>query len=275
METTVLKQYIVDAFTHETFKGNPAAVCVLEKWLPDGLMQSIAGENNLSETAFTVKNGSHYDLRWYTPSGEIDLCGHATLATAFVLLRFYEKDSKSVSFQTKSGLLSVRKNGERYEMDFPAYQLKPVPVTDQLEEAIGFRPTEAWLGRDLVCVLEEEQQVRNAAPDEKRLMELDGLLLHLTAKGAAYDCVTRSFAPKLSIREDPVCGSGHCHVIPLWAAKYKKNKLTAYQASSRGGILYCQMGSDRVTLAGEAVLYASADIYLPVTRLSDGGAAHV
>lgn len=275
METTVLKQYIVDAFTHETFKGNPAAVCVLEEWLPDGLMQSIAGENNLSETAFTVKNGSHYDLRWYTPSGEIDLCGHATLATAFVLLRFYEKDSKSVSFQTKSGLLAVRKNGERYEMDFPAYQLKPVPVTDQLEEAIGFRPTEAWLGRDLVCVLEEEQQVRNAAPDEKRLMELDGLLLHLTAKGAAYDCVTRSFAPKLSIREDPVCGSGHCHVIPLWAAKYKKDKLTAYQASSRGGILYCQMGSDRVTLAGEAVLYASADIYLPVTRLSDGGAAHV
>ncbi len=266
METTVLKQYIVDAFTRETFRGNPAAVCVLESWLPDGLMQNIAGENNLSETAFTVKNGSHYDLRWFTPGGEIDLCGHATLATAFVLLRFYEKDSQSVAFQTKSGLLTVRKKGGRYEMDFPAYPLRPVPVTDRLEEAIGFRPAEAWLGRDLVCVLEEERQVWDAAPDEKKLMELDGLLLHLTAKGTAYDCVTRSFAPKLSIREDPVCGSGHCHVIPLWAAKYKKKKLTAYQASPRGGILYCQMGSDRVTLAGEAVLYASAEIYLPLVK---------
>ena len=210
-----IKQYVVDAFTDKVFKGNPAAVCILPEWIPDMLMQNIAQENNLSETAFTVKRENIYELRWFTPGGEIDLCGHATLGTAYVLFRFIEKDSGSISFQTKSGQLIVKKVNDLYEMDMPAYPLTEVPVTDEMELAIGFRPSEAWLGRDLVCVMADEQQVLQAMPNEERLKELDGLLLQLTAKGTTYDCVTRSFAPKLNVLEEPVCGSGHCHVIPL------------------------------------------------------------
>lgn len=263
-----MKCYVVDAFTDQVFKGNPAAVCVLDQWIPDSLMQSIAQENNLSETAFTVRNGDIYELRWFTPGGEIDLCGHATLAAAYVLMRFVIPDStapdrSTVSFQTKSGLLTVTKKQDLYEMDMPAYPLKSVPVTAEMEEAIGFRPVEAWLGRDLVCVLEQEDQVRQAAPDEEKLKKLDGLLLQLTAKGSAYDCVTRSFAPKLHVSEDPVCGSGHCHVIPLWAGRLGKHDLCAFQASRRSGILYCHMEKDRVLIAGKAALYSVAELYLP------------
>lgn len=146
----------------------------------------------------------------------------------------------------------------------PAFQLTPVTVTDEMEQAIGIRPVEAWMGRDLVCVLENEQQVRQAAPDKERLLKLDGLLLQLTARGSDYDCVTRSFAPKLNVFEDPVCGSGHCHVVPLWTRKLGKQSLTALQASSRSGILYCRMeGGKRVILAGKVALYSSAEIYIP------------
>ncbi|MDU5288788.1 MAG: PhzF family phenazine biosynthesis protein [Clostridium sp.] len=258
-----MKQYVVDAFTDKVFKGNPAAVCILSEWIPDMLMQNIAKENNLSETAFTVKRENIYELRWFTPGGEIDLCGHATLGTAYVLFRFIEKDSGSISFQTKSGQLIVKKVNDLYEMDMPAYPLTEVPVTDEMELAIGFRPSEAWLGRDLVCVMADEQQVLQAMPNEERLKELDGLLLQLTAKGTTYDCVTRSFAPKLNVLEDPVCGSGHCHVIPLWANKIKKRELIAFQASKRSGVLYCRIENDRVILAGKAILYSKAEIYVP------------
>lgn len=258
-----IKQYVVDAFTDKVFKGNPAAVCILPEWIPDMLMQNIAKENNLSETAFTVKRENIYELRWFTPGGEIDLCGHATLGTAYVLFRFIEKDSGSISFQTKSGQLIVKKVNDLYEMDMPAYPLTEVPVTDEMELAIGFRPSEAWLGRDLVCVMADEQQVLQAMPNEERLKELDGLLLQLTAKGTTYDCVTRSFAPKLNVLEDPVCGSGHCHVIPLWANKIKKRELIAFQASKRSGVLYCRIENDRVILAGKAILYSKAEIYVP------------
>lgn len=254
MKTLSIKQYIVDAFTDQVFRGNPAAVCILPQWIPDSLMQDIARENNLSETAFTVKTEDAYELRWFTPGGEIDLCGHATLGTAYVLLTFVETECNSISFQTKSGLLTVKKADDLYEMDMPAYQLTAVPVTDEMEQAIGFRPSEAWIGRDLVCILEDEKQVLQAVPDEEKLKKLDGLLLQLTAKGTAYDCVTRSFAPKLNVSEDPVCGSGHCHVIPLWTKKMHKNQLTAYQASKRSGVLYCRMEEDRVILAGKAAL---------------------
>ena len=258
-----IKQYVVDAFTDKVFKGNPAAVCILPEWIPDMLMQNIAQENNLSETAFTVKRENIYELRWFTPGGEIDLCGHATLGTAYVLFRFIEKDSGSISFQTKSGQLIVKKVNDLYEMDMPAYPLTEVPVTDEMELAIGFRPSEAWLGRDLVCVMADEQQVLQAMPNEERLKELDGFLLQLTAKGTTYDCVTRSFAPKLNVLEDPVCGSGHCHVIPLWANKIKKRELIAFQASKRSGVLYCRIENDRVILAGKAILYSKAEIYVP------------
>ena len=263
MQILKLKQYVVDAFTDTVFKGNPAAVCLLPEWISDTLMQNIAKENNLSETAFTVRKGNEYELRWFTPGGEIDLCGHATLGTAYVLLNFIETDCDRISFHTKSGQLIVKKTNDLYEMDMPAYQLTAIPVTDEMEQAIGFRPAEAWLGRDLVCVMEDENQVLQAVPDEDKLKKLDGLLLQLTAKSSSYDCVTRSFAPKLNVAEDPVCGSGHCHVIPLWAEKMGKNKLTAFQASKRSGVLYCRMENGRVILAGKAVLYSKAEIFVP------------
>lgn len=259
-----MKQYIVDAFTDKVFSGNPAAICILDEWVSEELMMAITLENNLSETAFAVKenNAYHYHLRWFTPGGEIDLCGHATLACAYVILRFYETDWQEVYFKTKSGLLHVLKNGNRYEMDMPAYKMTQIPVTDEIEQAIGIRPTEAWMGRDLVCIMESEEQIVTAAPNMERVKKLDGLLLHITAKGTTYDCISRTFAPKMSVEEDPVCGSGHCHIIPLWTEKLGNKEITARQSSRRGGTLYCQNNGDRVKLAGEAALYSVAELFL-------------
>lgn len=225
-----MKCYVVDAFTDTVFKGNPAAVCLLDQWLPDDLMQNIAGENNLSETAFIVR------------------------------------DLNQISFQTKSGELTVRKKDRQYELNLPSFPLSPVPVTEAMAEAIGFMPDEAWLGRDLVCVMEREEYVRKAAPNMEYVKQLPGLLLHITAEGKMFDCVTRSFAPKLKVSEDPVCGSGHCHVIPLWAEKLKKQDFRALQASERSGILYCRFSGDRVLIAGEAAFYSIADLYMQERR---------
>ena len=257
-----MKCYHVDAFAEKTFEGNPAAVCVLDKYPSDELMLKIAIENNLSETAFAVKEGENYPLRWFTPGGEIDLCGHATLGTSYVLFSFFEKEATSITFNTMSGPLTVVKKGDLLEMEFPAYELKEVPVTDQMEEIFGVRPVEAWLGRDLLCVFEKEADVVNMAPDHGRITELDGLLQHVTAKGTNYDSVSRSFCSKLAITEDPVCGSGHCHIVPFWAQKLGKNQIIARQASKRGGTLHCNLNGDRVTLAGSAVLYSIAELYV-------------
>ena len=262
MNQYTIPQFIVDAFTDTVFKGNPAAVCLLDKWLSDDTLQNIAKENNLSETAFTVKNDDHYELRWFTPGGEIDLCGHATLATAFVLFRFFEKNAESLTFATQSGELLVTKKGEYYELNFPAYSTQQVAVTSEMEEAIGVRPLEAWLGRDLVCILPHENDVINASPDFDKVKALDGLLLNITVKGSEYDTVTRSFAPKLSVKEDPVCGSGHCHVIPLWANKLAQAEFRAYQSSERSGLLLCRLAGDRIYLAGKAALYSRGEIYV-------------
>lgn len=255
-----MRQYVVDAFTEKVFGGNPAAVCVMDKWLPDDMMLNITRENNLSETAFAVKEGENYKLRWFTPGGEIDLCGHATLATGYVVFRFIEPKISQVYFQTLSGLLKVVKKDDIYEMDFPAYELKKVEVTKEMIEAIGVEPTEAYIGRDLLCILESEEEVRNLKPDIEKVKGLDGLLLQVTAQGKEFDCVSRSFAPKLNVNEDPVCGSGHCHIIPYWAKKLGKNNLIAYQASQRGGVLYCEHQGARVKIAGKAALYSTADL---------------
>ena len=257
-----IPQFIVDAFTDTVFKGNPAAVCLLDEWLSDATLQNIAKENNLSETAFTVKDGDHYELRWFTPGGEIDLCGHATLATAFILFQFIEVDVERLTFTTQSGELLVSKKDDYYELNFPSYAMHQVVVTSEMEEAIGVRPLEAWLGRDLVCILPHENDVINASPDFDKVKALDGLLLNITARGSNYDTVTRSFAPKLSVKEDPVCGSGHCHVIPLWASKLKKTEFRAYQASERSGLLVCRIEGDRIYLAGKASLYSRGEIYI-------------
>ena len=257
-----MKQYVVDAFTDKVFHGNQAAVCVLEEWLPEDVMMDITRENNFSETAFTVKEGEKWHLRWFTPGGEIDLCGHATLGTAFVLLKFYEKNIKKVIFTTLSGDLIVTKNGDLLEMEFPAYDLKPVTVTDAMEEALGVRPVAAYIARDLLCVLDNEKTVRELTPDLERIKQIDGLLLHVTARGANEDCVSRSFAPKLSVSEDPVCGSGHCHIIPYWADTLGKDALVAYQASRRGGTLYCRREGDKIFMAGKAALYSIDELFI-------------
>ena len=278
-----MKQYIVDAFTDKVFSGNPAAICILDEWLSDEIMLSIAKENNLSETAFAIKqvtkdsvNAIYYKLRWFTPGGEIDLCGHATLACAFVIMNYYEKNLKTVIFDTLSDKLIVnRKNGDLYELDFPAYDLKQVEITNEMIELIGKKPTEAYLGRDLMCVFDDEEFILSANLDSEKIKKLDGLLLHITALHSNYslnskiknttdkiDCISRSFAPKLNVYEDPVCGSGHCHIAPYWIKKLQKENLTAYQASKRSGTLYCSLANNgRMKMSGKAALFAISEIF--------------
>lgn len=257
-----MRQYIVDAFTDQIFHGNQAAICIMDQWIPEDLMINITKENNFSETAFAVREGEKYHLRWFTPGGEIDLCGHATLACAYVLFRFYIPDADKVVFSTLSGELTVKRNGELLEMEFPAYKLEKVPVTKEMTDAIGASPSEAYMGRDLLCVFDDEETVRNLQPDMSKLLDLQGLLLHVTAPGKDTDSVSRSFAPKLNIIEDPVCGSGHCHIAPYWAEKLNKDNIVAYQASKRGGTLYCRMSGEKVILAGKAVLFSECEIHI-------------
>ena len=256
-----MKQYTVDAFTRERFSGNPAAVCVMDRWPAEESMKKLAMENNLSETAFIVKEEQGYHLRWFTPGTEVELCGHATLASAFVILNFYEPQSEEVCFRTLSGLLTVRRKGSLYEMDFPTYELKEIPVTDDMERAFGVRPVKAVLGLDLVCVFAAEEQVREMQPDQELLRRLEGRMQHATAAGTEADCVSRSFGPKLAIAEDPVCGSAHCQIADYWSRELGKAKIHAYQASKRGGHLYCEMlENGKIAISGEAVLVARAEI---------------
>lgn len=257
-----MKQYIVDAFTDQVFHGNQAAIYIMEQWVTEDLMMNITRENNFSETAFAVKEGEKYHLRWFTPGGEIDLCGHATLACAYVLFRFYIPNAEKVVFSTLSGDLIVKRNGDLLEMEFPAYKLEKIPVTQAMIDAIGVTPSEAYMGRDLLCVFDDEKTVRNLQPDMNKLLNLDGLLLQVTAPGKNTDSVSRSFAPKLNVTEDPVCGSGHCHIVPYWAKRLNKSSIVAYQASKRGGTLYCKMAGDKVFLAGKAALFSECEIYI-------------
>ncbi len=256
-----MKYFVVDAFAEKVFEGNPAGVCIMNDWISDELMQNIAIENNLSETAFAVKEGTHYRLRWFTPGGEINLCGHATLATAFIILNFYEKQLDSVKFNTISGELKVIKKDDLYELDFPSVSSEEIPFTKQMIDALGVVPKETYLNRDLVFVLESEEEVRNVSPDFSKLERLpEGLGVCVTAKGSEYDFVSRAFFPKLKVNEDPVTGSLHCSLIPFWAKRLEKQELVARQLSSRGGTLYCRYEDTRVKMAGRAVLYSIAEL---------------
>ena len=256
-----MKQYIVDAFTDRPFHGNPAAVCVTDAWLSDETMQAIAAENNLAETAFVVKKGDRYRIRWFTPMMEEELCGHATLAASFVILSFFAPDAKEVRYTSVSGDLSVRRIGDRFELNFPTYELKEIPVTDAMERAYGARPLKAILGLDLNCVFKSEDVVRNLNPDYALLKTLPGRIRNATARGRDYDCVSRSFTPEITVPEDPVCGSAHCQIADWWAKTLKKRVIRAYQASERGGELECEpLGNGRIALRGKAVLVATSEI---------------
>ena len=256
-----MKQYIVDAFADKPFTGNPAAVCVMDKWVPESSMMALAMENNLSETAFIVREDRGYHLRWFTPGTEIELCGHATLASSFVIMNYIEPGADMVQFHTMSGVLTVRRKGELYEMDFPTYPLREIPVTDDMEKAFGVRPEKAVLGLDLICVFGSEEQVRTMRPDQGLLPKLEGRLQNATARGKEFDCVSRSFCPKVSIPEDPVCGSAHCQIADYWSGELGKPVIHAWQASKRGGYLRCELiGGNRIAISGKAVPIAVSEI---------------
>ena len=244
----------VDAFTDHPFGGNPAAVMPLPEWLPDPLLQSIAKENNLSETAFFVPEGAGYRLRWFTPMHEVDLCGHATLASAFIILTELHPAWPQVAFSSRSGPLAVHRDQDRFRMDFPSRPSRPAPVPQGLAEALGAQVLEAWQStRDLLAVLDSERTVRDLQPDMGALVRLEPYTVVVTAKGETVDFVSRFFVPKGGIPEDPVTGSAHSALIPFWAERLGRRKLHALQVSPRGGELFCELQGDRVDIAGKAV----------------------
>lgn len=257
-----LKQYQVDAFATRVFQGNPAAVCPLESWLDDGLLQAIANENNLSETAFFVPVERGFHLRWFTPLAEVDLCGHATLATAHVLFEILGFPDKQIIFQTRSGELVVESTEGLLTMNFPARPPVLRPMSDALAEALGHTPQEVWAANDYIAVFESEEIVRSIAPDFAKLQELDLRGVIVTAPGKEVDFVSRFFAPKIGIPEDPVTGAAHCELTPYWAQRLGKNSFEARQLSARGGRLSCRLDENRVILAGKAVTFMVGEIDL-------------
>lgn len=254
--------YQVDAFTSELFKGNPAAVCPLGDWLEDDLMQNIARENNLSETAFFVKKGDEYELRWFTPKGEVDLCGHATLASAYVIFTYLDKKIDRVFFQTKSGILEVAREGSLLAMVFPSREGEMSDTPEMLVKGLGKRPEEVYLSRDYMAVFELEEDIRNLKLDMNALKQLKGLGVIATARGEKVDFVSRFFAPKAGVDEDPVTGSSHCTLIPYWKKILGKDNLIALQLSERGGKLFCTYMGEKVKISGETVTYSIGNIIL-------------
>jgi PhzF family phenazine biosynthesis protein len=255
-----LPLYHVDAFTSRAFRGNPAAVVLLDDWLPDGVLAAIAAENNLAETAFVVTRGDILPLRWFTPTVEVDLCGHATLAAADVLFRHRMPSAKSVRFGTRSGELVVTRAGALLSMDFPARPGSPEPVSDAVVAALGLRPREVLRARDLLAVLDSESQVRDFRPDFARIASLDTFAVCLSAPGDTVDYVYRFFAPRQGIPEDPATGSANCTLVPYWAARLGRLELAAAQLSARGGDLRCTLRGDRVLIAGSTVEYLRGEI---------------
>jgi PhzF family phenazine biosynthesis protein len=247
--------YQVDAFASRPFEGNPAAVCPLDAWLPDSLMQSIASENNLSETAFFVPEGDGYAIRWFTPLAEVDLCGHATLASAWVIFHRLGHDEAAIRFASRSGPLTVNREGDLLELDFPAQPPTPCPVPKGLAGALGAKPRECLEFVDLVAVYDDPEDVLQAAPDMAALAALDYRGIIITAPSAEYDFISRFFGPAVGVPEDPVTGSAHTKLTPYWAQRLGKKQLKARQVSARGGDLECTLAGDRVLIAGRAVLF--------------------
>jgi PhzF family phenazine biosynthesis protein len=255
--------YQVDAFTDRIFAGNPAAVVPLTEWLPDATLQAIAAENNLAETAFFVRRGDTYDLRWFTPLVEVDLCGHATLASAHVVFRFIEPERRRVAFETRqAGTLVVTRHGDELAMDFPSWPPEPTESPSGLAVALGRNPSELLASRDFLAVYDKAADVAVIKPDFAALRRLERAVI-VTAPGSEdVDFVSRFFAPWAGIDEDPVTGSAHCQLIPYWAKRLGKTRLAARQLSPRGGVLSCALEGGRVTIAGQARLYLEGTITL-------------
>jgi len=249
------KIYQIDAFATKTFEGNPAMVCPLELWLSDELMQQIAQENNLSETAFFLKEDDVYHLRWFTPTSEVDMCGHATLASAYVLFECMGYEGDEILFSTKSSVLRVWKEENRYVMDFPIQAIEPCNISEKIEEAFRVKPLATFASMDYIVVFENEEDVLNAEPDLVLLKALDLRGICVTSKSEKYDFVTRFFAPKYGIDEDPVTGSSFTQLVSYWAGELNKDVLSAKQVSTRGGEVHCVVRGDRVEISGKAVKY--------------------
>ena len=262
---TKIKTYQVDAFTDKLFSGNPAAICVLATWLSDELMQSIAFENNLAETAFVVPNGNDFEIRWFTPIVEVDLCGHATLASAFVLFNLLNYSESKIQFHShRSGLLVVEKKGDLLILDFPTDTLELInEEQNTIEKCIGIKSLELYKGKtDYIAMIDSESTLKSLQPNFEEIIKLDARGLIVTAKGDNVDFVSRFFAPQSGINEDPVTGSAHTSLLPLWSKKLNKNILIAHQISQRGGQLFCEFKNDRCLIGGKAKLFLTGEINL-------------
>ncbi len=247
--------YQVDAFANKPFEGNPAAICPLQAWLPEQTMQALAAENNLSETAFFVPEGDGFALRWFTPQTEVDLCGHATLAAAYVLFEELDYQGEEVQFSTKSGALSVMRDGDSLRMDFPAQPPLPFELPMSLVQAFSATPEDCLKFADIVAVFSSEELVRNAEPDMLLLAKLDCRGIIITAESTEYDFIARWFGPRTGINEDPVTGSAFTQLVPYWANRLGKKKFRAKQVSERGGEVTCELAGNRVLISGKAVVF--------------------
>lgn len=253
--------YKINTFTNEQFKGNLAAVCPLQEWIKDELMQNIAAENNLSETAFFVKKNNEYQLRWFTPTGEIDLCGHATLASAYVIFTYLDKSAINIRFNTKSGILEVFKENNLLTMIFPSREGERCEAPKELIEGLGNGIKEVYKSRDYMAVFETEEEILKLKPNMELLKKLDAFVI-VTARGREADFVSRFFAPNAGIDEDPVTGSAHCTLVPYWKKVLNKNEFGALQLSQRGGKVYCADLGETVKISGEVVVYLEGYINL-------------
>lgn len=252
--------YQIDAFANQPFEGNPAAVCPLQEWLPDSVMQSIAEENNLSETAFFVRTQHDFHIRWFTPKAEVDLCGHATLAAAYVLFDILQYQEDEILFDSKSGVLTVRKQDDLIVMDFPCQEPVPCDVPKAIQQAFDSQPIACLKAEDYIVVFDSEAAVASAQPDLQQLNTLDLRGVIITAQSDRYDFVSRFFAPKFGLNEDPVTGSAHTQLVPYWSRVLGTQKHHAKQISQRGGELFCELAGNRVLIGGHAVSYLTGNI---------------
>jgi len=255
--------YQVDAFTDRLFGGNPAGVCPLEQWLPEETMQRIAMENNLSETAFFVKKDGGFHIRWFTPKVEVNLCGHATLASAHVIFHDLGYSGEVISFESRSGILNVRKESDLLILDFPANKPQRAALPDDFVQSLNITPVQCYRGKeDYLLLYKSQQEIEALIPDFRKLEKVDARAMIVTAPGDKVDFVSRFFAPRVGVDEDPVTGSAHTVLIPFWAEKLGKDEMKALQLSRRGGTLFCRLRGDRVDIGGRAVTFMKGEILL-------------